>query len=46
MNTTARRMFITGPMISTWNRCHFVLDRNSSGWPVRGSSGFSPAIFT
>ena len=37
---------MTGPMIRTWNRCHFVFDRNSSGAPVRASSGFSPAIFT
>jgi hypothetical protein len=44
--TTARTMFITGPMISTWNRCHFVFERNSSGAPVRGSSAASPAILT
>jgi hypothetical protein len=43
---TASRMFITGPMTRTWNRSHLVFDRNSSGCPVRGSSGDSPAIFT
>ena len=39
-------MFITGPMIRTWNRCHLVFARNSSDLPERSSSGFSPAIFT
>ena len=24
--------------MSTWNRCHFVFERNSSGAPLRGSS--------
>ena len=46
ISTSASRMFITGPMIRTWNRSHLVFERNSSGWPVRGSSGVSPAIFT
>ena len=46
MTTTAKTMFITGPMIRTWNRSHFVFERNSSLLPVRGSSGFSPAILT
>ena len=31
MTTTARMMFITGPMMRIWNRSHFVFDRNSSG---------------
>jgi hypothetical protein len=44
--TTASTMFITGPMIRTWNRSHLVFERNSSGAPDRGSSGLSPAIFT
>ena len=39
VTTTASTMFITGPMIRIWNRCHLVFDRNSSGWPDRGSSG-------
>ena len=37
---------MVGPMIRTWNRSHFDLDRNSSGAPDRASSGLSPAIFT
>ena len=31
---TASARFITGPMTSTWKRCHFVFDRNSSDAPV------------
>ena len=31
VRTSASRRFITGPMIRTWNRSHFVFDRNSSG---------------
>src|SRR6266542_4495782 len=46
VSTNARTMFITGPMIRTWNRSHLFFDRNSSDLPVRGSSGFSPAILT
>ncbi len=46
MTTSASARFMIGPMISTWKRCHFVFDRNSSEEPVRTSSGFSPAIFT
>ena len=30
-------MVITGPMIRIWNRCHLVLDRNSSDAPLPGS---------
>ena len=37
---------MTGPMMSTWKRCHLVFDRNSSARPVRAPPGFSPAIFT
>ncbi len=37
---------MTGPMMSTWNRSHRVLDRNSSGCPAISSSVVSPAIFT
>ena len=39
-------MFMTGPMMRIWNRCHFDFERNSSGAPLRGSSGVSPAILT
>jgi hypothetical protein len=39
-------MFIAGPAIRIWNRCHFDFAMNSSSAPVCGSSGFSPAIFT
>ena len=42
----ASSRFITGPMISTWNRSHLVFDRNSSGAPVAARLGLSPAIFT
>ena len=35
ITTTASTRFITGPMTRTWNRCHFVFDRNSSDAPVR-----------
>ena len=37
---------MSGPAIRIWNRSHFDFDMNSSGAPVRGSSGDSPAIFT
>ena len=46
MTTTASARFITGPITSTWNRCHFDFERNSSDDPVRASSGVSPAILT
>ena len=40
------QVLIAGPAMRTWNRSHLVRDRNSSGLPLRVSSGFSPAIFT
>ena len=46
MTMMARARFITGPITSTWKRCHFDFDRNSSEDPVRASSGVSPAILT
>ena len=46
ITTSARMMFITGPMMRTWKRCHLPFERYSSGAPVRASSGFSPAILT
>ncbi len=46
VTTTARMRFISGPMMRIWKRSHLLFDRNSSSRPERGSSGFSPAIFT
>src|ERR1019366_7738447 len=43
--TTARRMFMAGPATAITKRCQRGCDMNSSGAPLRDSSGFSPRHF-
>ena len=39
-------MFMAGPAMAITKRCQRGCDMNSSGAPLRVSSGLSPAIFT
>src|SRR3979409_876503 len=46
ISTIDRMIFIAGPATAISARCHRGFDKNSSGSPLRSSSGLSPAIFT
>jgi hypothetical protein len=46
MKAMAITMFMNGPAKRIRNRCHFGLERNSSGFPATFSSGESPAMRT